>query len=150
MNKTKVYLPSLYASLKNIYDNTIAKYKSGELKKDGLYKYSTDKIRENFQKGRQLLSEVDALASNFGLIEKTAYYDHAVVIDFKNFNISRRDLNAAFNRVINQIKIEAKKSDQAYLFEIPIQYSVIKTGIWVCSQGRNSRRWLLKLCSKLV
>ncbi len=150
LNKTKVYLPSLYASLKNIYDNTIAKYKSGELKKDGLYKYSTDKIRENFQKGRQLLSEVDALASNFGLIEKTAYYDHAVVIDFKNFNISRRDLNAAFNRVINQIKIEAKKSDQAYLFEIPIQYSVIKTGIWVCSQGRNSRRWLLKLCSKLV
>jgi nucleoside phosphorylase/hypoxanthine phosphoribosyltransferase len=150
LTKTQSYLPTLYPTLKNIYDNTLSKYKSGELKKDGLYKYSTDKILENFQLGRQLLSEVDALASNFGLIEKTAYYDHVVVIDFKNFNVSRRDLNYAFNRVINQIRIEAKKGDQTYLFEIPNQYSAIKTGIWVCSQGKNSRRWLLKLCTKLV
>lgn len=150
LNKTQVHLPSLFTSLKNVFDNTIRKYKSDELKKDGLYKYSTDKIRENFHQGRQLLSEVDALASNFGLIEKTAYYDHAVVIDFKNFNISRQELSHVFNRVINQIKIEAKKSDQTYLFEIPLQYSTIKTGIWICSQGRNSRRWLLKLCSKLI
>lgn len=148
--KTNVYFPLFHIILKNVFDNTISRYKTGELKKDGLYNYSKEKIRENFQKGRQLLAEVDSLASNFGIIEKTAYYDHAVVIDFKNSNENRRVIDKKFNRIINQIRIEAKKADQTYLFEIPIQYSAIKTGIWVCSQGRNARRWLLKLCSKLI
>ena len=150
LDKTNIYLPSLHSYMKRVYENTVSKYESGELKKEGLYNFSSEKLKENYQQARQLLSEVDALASNFGLIEKSAYYDHVVVIDFKNFNVSRRELNSIFNRVMNQIKIEAKKTDQTYLFEIPLQYSAIKTGVWICSQGRNSRRWLLKLCAKLV
>ncbi|HLF36272.1 MAG TPA: hypothetical protein VI583_18645, partial [Cyclobacteriaceae bacterium] len=150
LKKSKIYLPAIYPLIIKLYENTVNKYMTGDLKKDGLYRYANDKIRENFQQGKQLLCEVDALASNFGNIEKTAYYDHAVVIDFKNFNISRRELDNEFRRVINQIRIEAKKYDHTYLFEISAQYSAIKTGIWVCSQGKNSRRWLLNLCSKLI
>ncbi len=150
LSKLKQYLPNLYSTLKRVYDTAIEKYRSNNLKKEELYKYAIEKINENFQAGRQLLSEVDALASNFGKFEKTAYYDHVVVIDFKNFNISKRQLTDTFNKVINQIKIEAKKSDYTYLFEIPNQYSAIKTGIWICSQGKHSRRWLLKLCAKLT
>lgn len=150
LNKTERHLPKLHETLKRVYDSIASKYKSAEIKKDALYNYAVEKLNENFQGGRQLLSEVDALASNFGKIEKTAYYDHAVLIDFKNFNISKRQLIGIFNKVINQLKIEAKKSDQTYLFEIPSQYSAIKTGIWICSQGKNSRRWLLRLCAKLT
>lgn len=148
--KTQCYLPKLHETLKEVYDNAVSKYSNGILKKDGLYNYAVEKVGYNFQMGRQLLSEVDALASNFGKIERTAYYDHVVVIDFKNFNISKRQINSTFNKVINQIRIEAKKTDHTYLFEIPNQYSAIKTGIWICSQGKNSRRWLLKLCAKLA
>jgi len=150
LQKTKSYLPRCYVSLSRVYDATVSRYRSGELKRDVLYEFSVDQVNKNFQIGRQLLSEVDALASNFGKVEKTAYYDHAVVIDFKNFNIPKREVLDIFNGVINQLKIEAKKTDQTYLFEIPVQYSAIKTGIWICSKGKNSRKWLLRLSAKLV
>jgi nucleoside phosphorylase/hypoxanthine phosphoribosyltransferase len=149
LSKTKKYLPKLFEIINPVYDSAIEKYRANELKKEGLYIFCTEKINKDFQLGRQILSEVDALANNFGKVDKVAYYDHAVVIDYKFFNIHRRDLNEIFSKVINQLKIEAKRNDQTYLFEIPNQYSAIKTGIWICSQGKNSRRWLLRLCAKL-
>ena len=148
--ETKKYLPELHQRLEALYNQAILKFKADTLNKESVYTYSNNYIKENFQKGRQLLSEVDAVANNFGIPDKVAYYENAVVIDYKNQIISRGDLNRIFDKVINQIRIEAKKDSKTYLFEIPKQYSTIKTGIWVCSSGINSRRWLLTLCARLV
>ena len=148
--KTKEYLPEFHQSIKKVYDRAINKYRGNELKKEELYNFSLERINESFQLSRQLLSEVDILANSFGKVEKISYYDHAVAIDFKSFDIPYGKLISIFNKAVNQIKIEAKKTDQVYLFEIPTQYAAIKTGIWICSQGKNSRRWLLKLCSKVI
>ncbi|MDF2189845.1 hypothetical protein [Paraflavitalea sp. CAU 1676] len=150
LKKTKEFLPNLHINLKHVYDRAIERYRTSELKKEDLYIFSTEKIKENFQTGRQVLSEVDAIASSFGKIERISYYDHALVVDFKNFNIPKKQIAAKFKKVIHQLGIEAKKQDQTYLFEIPIQFSAIKTGIWICSQGKNSRRWLLRLSARMA
>ncbi|WP_211604812.1 hypothetical protein [Porphyromonas gingivalis] len=150
LRETEKYLPGLHKRLEVLYNQAIRKYQINTLNKESVYNYSNNYIKENFQKGRQLLSEVDAVANNFGIPDKVAYYENAVVIDYKNQIVSRGELNKIFERVINQVRIEAKKDSKTYLFEIPKQYSTIQTGIWVCSSGQNSRRWLFALCSRLV
>lgn len=146
----RLYLPNQMKNFERIYNNTVTKFKSGVLLKEKMYEYAIEKIKQNCSYGRQLLSEVDALSSNFGKVSKSASYEHAVVIDFKSFNKPMHELLSLYKDVLNRIKIEAKKAGQTFLFEIPKYHTAIKTGFWICSTGKNSRRWLLKFCSELT
>lgn len=149
LGKVKDYFPSLFKELDKAYQRAISKYRDNVLNKKALYDYAVDAISKNYHLGRQLLIEVDALASNFGKPDKIAYYEHALLVDFKSFNCPKSKLIKLFNEVVNQIRIEAKKNG-VYIFEIPRQYAVIKTGHFLCSTGVNARRWLLKISQELI
>ena len=149
LGKVKDYFPSLFKELDKAYQRAISKYRDNVLNKKALYNYAVDAISKNYHLGRQLLIEVDALASNFGKPDKIAYYEHALLVDFKSFNCPKSKLIKLFNEVVNQIRIEAKKNG-VYIFEIPRQYAVIKTGHFLCSTGVNARRWLLKISQELI
>ena len=144
------YLPDLFDSYDKIYKRTCERFEQSILKREKLYNFSLTRINEKFHYGRQLLSEVDALSNSFGKVEKVAYYEHALLIDFKAFNLSKEIIDRIYLAVLEKVKVEAKKKDRTYIFAIPKELTSIQTGTWLCTQGKNSRRWLIYFTSKLL
>lgn len=146
----KVNFPNEYSKTSEVFNRFFEKFDKGELDRKALYEFSLTKLNRLYQNGRQLLSETDKLIENYGDIEKTFYYSNACVIDYKKYNISKRQVRKIFEVVFNEIRILAKKKDKTVLLEIPPYSSMIKTGLWLCCEGRNSKKWLLKLVKTLT
>jgi len=149
LDATRIHMPHLHTYLNKLYLDAAGKFLSDNLKRDKLYSFCLDKLKENFQFSRQLLAEVDPIANNFGKIERVIFCEHVVLVDFKKFSIEHRKLKEAFNKVITDVRYEAKKQGVQF-FEIPYQYSAIKTGLWISTHGKNARRWLFQFAEKLV
>jgi nucleoside phosphorylase len=149
LDKISEKFPDLHSEFTRAFDQAVSRSNERTLKRQVLYDFSMQKVSENFHVGRQLLPEVDALASNFGRIDRIVYYDHAVILDIKQMSQPYAEIMKRIRDVIDSTRIEAKKGERCYIFEIPKQYSAIKTGLLLCASGHNSRKWLLRLIERI-
>ena len=117
------------------------------------YKFVGNEFKYLLNESKDILSEVDCLATNIGEPEKISYYNHVLHIDLLPYNKEPGDILKKCLRLFYEFRGRARTKDSrtmTILSEIPKEQTPIPSGLWICASGSMARVWLERLALSVI
>ncbi|MCE9629080.1 MAG: hypothetical protein K8Q91_03745 [Candidatus Vogelbacteria bacterium] len=119
-----------------------------------LLSFLIERMRISLGEMRDILGEVDELASVFGKSEKLTYYENVLCVDMVTSNAQRGANWSRLRGILHAIRMKARRQSKngrtAIIAEIPPGETVVSHGAWICATGPLARVWLTRMAIQAI